>query len=111
MLRSLHSNKNGVVFVTVLVIILAMTIVTVSIISLNVNQALLTEKEYRTIQAEVMGYGAFYKTVAERYTDKDFKTYSSSQTLQNITFSVTGAIDDLNGGPNGTDVLDVLVTY
>ena len=57
MLRQLKANNQGIVFVTVLMIIIVMMILTVSIVSLNVTQVLRTSGEVKHVQAEYLRLG------------------------------------------------------
>jgi len=61
MLRQLRQNERGVVFVTVLMIIIVMMALTVSIVSLNVTQVTRTAGEVKHVQAEHLALGAIPK--------------------------------------------------
>jgi len=68
MLKQLRNNEKGVVFITVLMIILVMAVLTVSILSMNVSQTLLTEGEIQNVQAESLAFGGLaraYSTFAQ----------------------------------------------
>lgn len=98
MLRLLHKNNQGVVFVTVVLIILAMMILTVSVVSLNVTQVLRTSGEVKNIQAQYLAQGAIpYLYNGWTYgagqwrAPSDTRTYT--ETLDGTVFTVTANLN------------------
>lgn len=111
MLRQLKTNKEGIVFVTVLLIIIVMMILTVTIVSLNVSQVTRTTGEVRNIQAQYLAFGAVPYMYANQWTSTPDSTITYTETLDGRVFTV---VADL-GGPGlagyNADSLQVNVTY
>lgn len=111
MLKNLKSNKNGVIFITILMIIIVLMVLAVSIISLNVSQVISTEAEVKRIQAEAVAVGAVASSFAARMTNSQGGNLAYSQTFDNTTFTVNSVIDNIGGGVLNTDDLTITVTY
>ncbi len=111
MLRQLCANNRGIIFVTVLMIIIAMMILTVSIISLNVTQAVNTQGEIRRIQAEYLALGAVPYFYANQMTSSSSNTMTYTQTLDGIPFTVVANIIGPGLGGYDTNALSIVVTY
>ena len=111
MFRQLKNNDRGIIFVTVLMIIIVMTVLTVSMISMNVSQTLLTESEVKRIQAEILAMGAIAYTFANQLSASPSNSLSMSQTIDNVTFNVTADISSTASGPLGTSPINVNVYY
>ncbi|GEM_PF-4610240 len=111
MLRQLRENDQGIVFVTVLMIIIVMMILTVSIVSLNVTQVLRTSGEVKHVQAEYLALGAIPYLYANQWTISPDNTITYIENLDGIPFTV---VANINGpGLNGysTNDLSIDVTY
>lgn len=81
-------NEDGVIFVTVTMIIIVMMVLTVTIISLNVSQVVTTEEETHRLQAGTLAEGILYRIVAQQQTGGGL-TYSSTYNLDGYDFVVS----------------------
>ena len=88
MLKQLKNNDNGIIFITVLFIIIIMITLTVGIMSLNVSQVKTTEGDVKRIQAEAAAMGAVSRMLAVQHSDTPVDNFSYSYTLNSITFVV-----------------------
>lgn len=111
MLRQLRQNDHGVVFVTVLMIIFVMMILTVSIVSLNVTQVLRTSGEVKHMQAEYLALGAIPYLYANQWTGSLGNVISYNETLDDIFFTVVANLSGPGNGVYETDNLAIDVTY
>lgn len=112
MLKELRTNQNGIVFVTVLMIIIVMTVLTVSMISLNVNQSLLSEGEIKRIQAETIALGA----LAHMFTNLQLGGSSSNSitypvSIGNVTYTVVANLYGSGLSGTYTQTLNIYVSY
>ena len=88
MFRKLKENKNGFIFVTVLMIILVMMVLTISVMSLNVSQVKSTEGEIRRLQAEVLTSGMLAQQYASQNISNPTPPLNSISTkLGNIVYT------------------------
>lgn len=100
------SGQKGIVFVTVVVIVLAMTTAALTAISINISQINLSEKEIQRLQADLLTDGAL--AISHTSSNPNFSyAVSSNHTNYNVSSSLTGAAT----GPNGTDTRTLNVTY
>lgn len=108
MMQKFKMDKSGFVFVTVIMIIAVMAIITLSVISLNSSQTINVEKEVKRIQAEALGIGVAQALLM----DPDIGTsVTFDQTMDGTDFTVLDAVTDDNLGPFGTDTLEVQIQY
>lgn len=103
-------NNRGLIFVTVLMIIIVMMVLVTSVISMNVSQVQLTEGEIQRIQAETLASGMVSYTFAEQQKISPSNPIRITETLGNIDFDVTSEVT-ATPGPSGTVELDIDVTY
>ena len=110
MLRELKKNKNGVVYITVLMITIVLMVLTLSIMSLNVSQVTSSEKEIKRIKAEALAQGmvAYVYTKAQTQYNGMTRTYSNSYTM-NETYDTSTYI--MTGSPNQPENMLITVTY
>ncbi|OGX37351.1 MAG: hypothetical protein A3G91_00580 [Omnitrophica WOR_2 bacterium RIFCSPLOWO2_12_FULL_50_9] len=111
MLRQLRKDDRGIVFVTVLMIIITMMILTVSIISLNVTQTVTSSGEIHRIQAEYLALGAIPYFYANQWTSSSSNTITYTQTLDGISFTVVANIIGPGLAGYNTSGLNISVTY
>ena len=109
MLRQLRQNDHGIVFVTVLMIIIVMMILTVSIISLNVTQVMRTAGEIKHVQAQYLALGAIPYLYANQWTASPDNVITYTETLDGIPFTVTANLS--GSGIYSTNNLSIDVTY
>jgi len=67
MLKDLKNNDRGIVFVTVLIVIITTMVLAVSALSLNLSQIKSTENELKYIQAKVLADGGLVRILAEQF--------------------------------------------
>ena len=111
MLRQLRQNERGVVFVTVLMIIIVMMALTVSIVSLNVTQVTRTAGEVKHVQAEYLALGAIPYLYANQWTSSPDNVITYTETLDGIPFTVIANLSGPGLGGYNTNKLDITVTY
>lgn len=109
MLRQLRANDQGIVFVTVLLIIIVMMILTISIVSLNVTQVVNTAGEAKNIQAQYLAMGAIPLLYANQWSTSRGASVTYTETLGGTQFTI---LANLNGpGLYNTNSLFVNVAY
>lgn len=111
MLRQLKDKEDGVVIVTVLIILLVMMTLTISMISMNVNQTLVSEDEVRRIQAEVLTIGGLSLLYANQISSSPGSQIINSITLDNIVFDINATLTSDGSGPLGTNPINVTVSF
>ncbi len=111
MLRQLKKNDKGIVFVTVLAMIIVLMVMAISVISINVSQSVNTEGEIKRIEAEVYAMGALAKTFAIQMSNAPVNEWTDSATMNGVQFTVSSNINSPTAGPNGTSLLNIVVTY
>jgi len=111
MLRQLRNNERGVVFITVTVILMVTMVLALSIVSMNISQTVVTESEVKRVQAEIIAHGAAARIFMNQLTISPGISNSWVETHGNTTFTVTSDRDPSGTGIDGTDVLDIRVTY
>ncbi len=87
MLKELKNNKQGVVFITVLMTIIILMILAVSILSLNVSQIMTTETDIKKIKAETLMMGILGYTYASQLNGSALNLFIINETLDDIIFS------------------------
>lgn len=111
MLKPLRNNEQGIVFVTVLMIIIVMMTLTVSILSMNVTQVMTTQDEIRRIQARVLAMGAIPYMFANQASGSSANYITYTETLGNITFDVSANISGSGLSDSLTNGLNIQVSY
>ena len=109
MLKRTQGKDSGIVFVTVLMVIIVMAVLTVSIISLNINQAIQTEEETKRIQAESLAMSGLALMIANQNSGAPSSTLTFSNTVGNITYTTTATI--AGPGAGNTNFLNITVSY
>jgi Tfp pilus assembly protein PilX len=102
MLKDLRSNNRGIVFVTVLIIILIAMILAVSALSLNISQVKNSEDELRYIQAKMLAEGGFARIYINQLSGTPSPTLLYTETLDNTTFIISSTINTGGVGPTGS---------
>jgi len=105
------AKEDGIVFVTILMIIMIMMTVTIGIISLNVSQVQFSESEVRRLKSEMMAHGVMAYVFANQLTASAAPTLTVSRPLDGITYTVNATVTDNDSGPTGADPLLIQVTY
>ncbi len=110
-ITKVRHNRSGVIFVTVLVIIIVMMVVTVSIISMNVSQVSVTERDVRRIQAEIKAQGMVDYLAAQQLVNAS-PSQSASLGTSSDDYLSTGNIttNNLTAGYS-SNVVDINVNY
>jgi len=113
MLKNLQNNNQGVVFVTVLIIVIVAMILAISALSLNVSQVKSTENELKYLQAEVLADGGLFQMLTNQFSPSAGSSTTYSETVGYTTFNITVDIDGSGSGPAGSESvpLDVNVDF
>ena len=111
MLRQLRNSDRGVVFVTVLMIIIVMMILTVTIVSLNVTQVMRTSGEIKHVQAEYLAMGAVPYLYANQWTLAPDNMITYVETLGGVPFTVTANLSGSGLGGYNTNNVAITVSY
>lgn len=91
MFRQLKGNNSGVVFVTVLMVIIVMAILTVSMISLNVSHTVIAENEAKRVKAETLAAGGLSYFLSNQLgpNPSNSITYNYCDTLEGVRYRVS----------------------
>ncbi len=112
MLKGLRIIDNeGVVFVTVIMIITVMIALVVSILGLTTTRVQTTESEIRQIQAELLAEGALGMFLANQLSNSAGDTVSDSIYLGPYLFNVNANLYSSGTGVFGTSQLNITVVY
>ena len=104
-------NKSGIVLFTVLLIVSMMTVLTIAIINLNVNQAKINEQQINRIKAEQLAYGAYWVNYSLLRANPAASPVTVQDTLDGKFFQATTSQQALGGGPNATTGYAISVNY
>lgn len=111
MLKRIPNNEDGVVFVTVLVLVISMMILAVTIINLQLNQATLSEREIARIRSELVATGALQYYIAHEFSNNTVKSFGLSETLNGVLYDIHIDNDDTVAGPNNTNTMTITVDF
>ena len=115
MLSDLKNNKHGVVFVTVLIMIITAMVLTISTLSLNISQIKSTENELKYIQAKVLADGGLVRIIQKQFSEFPSNVDSYTETVGDTVFTITSNIDASIGrtppAGSNTTPLDIIVTF
>ena len=111
MLRQLKTDKQGIVFVTVLLIIIVMMIVTITIVSLNVSQVLRTTGEIKHVQAQYLALGAIPYMYTNQWSTNPDSSMTYTETLDGRIFTVTANLTSPGLTGYDTNSLQINVSY
>ena len=104
-------NQKGFIFVTVLMMITVMIIIAVTMLSMNVSQALITDREAKKIQAELLATGAIHYALAQKESAPEQSSVTLHHRLDESPFDVKTEIKDDNKGIYDTQSLKVEIDY
>lgn len=110
MLKPLKNNDHGVVFVTVLVIILATMILAISALSLNISQIKSSEMELKYIQAKTLADGVFVQLLMNQFSAAPGTFIGYTEIIGNTTFTMTSEIFPASSGPSGSSTVQFNAT-
>ena len=109
----LVKNQKGIVFVTVLMIIIAMMIVTITVISLNIGQVITTEGEVQRLKATELATGLLYYTHGAVYAINPgagaLIINHAAETMDGITYTPQINVAAEGTGISGSSSRDVLI--
>ncbi len=113
MLKNLKKNEQGVVFVTVLIVILTTMVLAVSALSLNISQIKSTENELKYIQARILADGGLFQILSTQFVGTPTTTNFYTETIGTTVFTINSIIDTLGSGPAGSASvpLDIIVSF
>ena len=101
----LKNNEDGVVFVTVLILVISMMILAVSVVNVQLNQATISEKEIHRVRCETLTQGLLMNFIANGPSS------NTAVTLNGVVYTLTLSLTDDNSGPGGTDPLVIDCDY
>ena len=109
MFKKLRNNENGVIFVTVLIIIIISMVLAISIHSVNTAQTMAAEEEYRRIQAEMIAHGEQIRYMGSQIDNQIYnpETYNN---VDSRDFTLQPVVDPATG-PLTTDTVDMQVSF
>lgn len=102
MFKCLKNNQRGIVFVTVLIIIIISMVLAISALSLNVSQVKSAEEEVRFIQAQALAEGGFARIYMDQLSDTPLDSISYTEQLGNTVFTIDTAVFHGIPGPPGS---------
>ena len=109
MLRDLKKNNRGIIFVTVLIIIIVSMILAISVLSLNISQVKSVENELKSVQAKLLADGGLAIMVVNQMSGSPGNgQILFSETSGNTTYDVTATVD--GGGASPGDYTSVPLT-
>lgn len=111
MLRSLKDNQRGIVFVTVLMVILVAMVLAVSVLSLNISQVVSTEDEVKRLQAQSLALGAIPYFYTNQLSSSSGNLMTYTETLGNTMFTVVANLSGPGLGGYQTNALTVNVSF
>jgi len=113
MFKDLKDNNQGIVFITVLIIVIVTMVLAVSALSLNISQIKSTENELKYIQAEVLADGGLFHILTNQFSPSASNIITFIETVGYTTFSVVSNIDGGGASPAGSISvpLDISVTF
>ncbi len=113
MLKDLKNNEHGVVFVTVLIVIITTMVLAVSILSLNISQIKSAENELRYIQAKILADGGMVQILSTQFVGTPIISNTYTETVGDTTFLIQSNITACGTCPVGSNSapLDVTVTF
>lgn len=109
MLKQLNTNEHGIVFVTVLILVIVAMILAMTALSLNLSQVKSTENELKHIQAGLLAEGAFSELFTNQFTGTPGTSMSYTEQLGNTTFTITSQIDGSGSGPAGSESVPMTI--
>lgn len=111
MLKLKKNNEDGVVFVTVLILIISMMILAITVVNLQLNQATISEREIARIRSELVATGALQYYIAHEFAPNTTKSFGMGETLNGVLYDVQ--IDNGNpaSGPNETNTLTISIDF
>ena len=113
MLKKLKNDNQGVVFITVLILILTAMVLAISALSLNISQIKSTENELKYLQAKVLADGGLARILVDQLSASSANVITYTETVGDATFTVTSNIDYSGTGPAGSESvpLDISVGF
>ena len=109
-------TQNGIVFVTVLMIIITMMIVTVTVVSLNLGQVITTEGEIQRMQAQELATGLIYYThgttqVTNPLPANPLAIAHAAENMDGQIFTPTVNVGASGTGLDGTRLVTIRIAY
>ncbi len=105
------NNKKGIILLTVIMLVLAMTTLAVGILGAIGSQGLLGQNQVDRIKAEQLAKGYFWKSYMQGTATGTAGTGMSSETINGKFFTIGVSAPNPGTGPSGTNPLQVSVTY
>ena len=109
MFKKLTHNEDGVIFVTVLVIVIVTTLLAISIYSLNSSQAMLAEEEVRRIQSSLIAEGEHVRYIGSRFEGVGYT--AGVYTISSFPFTVSPTVGAPGTGLNYSTTFSINVSF
>ena len=103
MFRELKNNNHGIIFVTVLIIIIVAMVLAISVLSFNISQIKSSEYELKHIQARLLSEGGLSQMLISKFSGNSANIITYTETLGNTTFTIIANIDTAGAGPIGSN--------
>ena len=113
MLKELRNNNRGIIFVTVLIIIMVAMVLAVTVLGINISQIKSSEDELKHIQARILSEGGLARMLVSKFSGAPVNVINYAETLGNTTFTIVANIDSAGASPIGSNSvpLDIGVTF
>lgn len=113
MLKELRDNNRGIIFVTVLIIIMVAMVLAVTVLGINISQVKSSEDELKHIQARILSEGGLAQMLVSKFSGSPVNIITYTETLGNTTFTIVANIDSSGAGPIGSNSvpLNIDVTF
>ena len=113
------NQKSGIIYITVVMMIAGLSVLALSVVSYNSNQAILVEKEIKKIQAEEIAFGQIVLRRAEyenallsNPAQTSVTGTSTITTSEGLNFSVSDTCGRFpQTGPNSTGPCTSTITW
>ena len=106
----LRNNESGVVLLVVIVLTVAISIISISMMSSQVSQAISNRRQIDQIKADQLTKGAFFRRYSELANNQP-ATLPPDPVLDGKTFDITITDGAPGGGISGTTQYTVDVTW
>ena len=112
MKKNIEKKENkATVLITVIMLILAMTTLSIGILGAMGSQGLLGQNQVDRIKAEQLAKGAFWKYYTQRATTGATGAIVEVETLDGKTYTATATAAGVSGNPNNTFPVTTTTNY
>lgn len=112
MKKDIFKNENkATVLITVIMMVLAMTTLSIGILGAMGSQGLLGQNQVNRIQAEQLAKGAFWQFYIRRATTGVSAPLTITETLDGETYTASASTDVPGTGPENTSEITTTTSY